>query len=36
MFNILEVPQQQAFQALIAKGWPLRRIARTLASTAAR
>ena len=29
MSNILEVPQQ-AIQALIAKGWPVRRIARTL------
>ena len=30
MSNILEVPQQQAIQALVAKGWPVRRIARTL------
>ncbi|MEI8039568.1 MAG: IS21 family transposase [Verrucomicrobiota bacterium] len=30
MSNILEVPQQQAIQALIAKGWSVRRIARTL------
>ena len=30
MSNILEVPQQQAIQALIAKGWSIRRIARTL------
>jgi transposase len=30
MSNILEVPQQQAIQALNAKGWSIRRIARTL------
>jgi transposase len=30
MSNILEVPQQQAIQALIAKGWSVRLIARTL------
>lgn len=30
MSNILEVPQQHAIQALIAKRWSLRRIARTL------
>jgi transposase len=30
MSNILEVPQQQAIQALIAKGWSVRHIARTL------
>ena len=30
MSNILEVPQQQAIQALIAKCWSVRRIARTL------
>lgn len=30
MSNILEVPQQQAIQALIAKGWSIRLIARTL------
>lgn len=30
MSNILEVSQQQAIQALIAKGWSVRRIARTL------
>ena len=30
MSNILQVPQQQAIQALIAKGWSVRRIARTL------
>jgi transposase len=30
MSNILEVPQQQAIQALVAKGWSVRRIARTL------
>jgi hypothetical protein len=30
MSNILEVPQQQAIQALNAKGWSVRRIARTL------
>lgn len=30
MSNILEVPQQQAIQALVAKGWSIRRIARTL------
>ena len=30
MSNILEVPQQQAIQALISKGWSVRRIARTL------
>ena len=30
MSNILEVPQQQAIQALIAKSWSVRRIARTL------
>ena len=30
MSNILEVPQQQAIQTLIAKGWSIRRIAHTL------
>ena len=30
MSNILEVPQQQAIQALIGKGWSARRIARAL------
>jgi len=30
MSNILEVPQQQAIQSLIAKGWSVRLIARTL------
>ena len=30
MSNILEVPQQQAIQALVAKGWSVRRIASTL------
>ena len=30
MSNILEVPQQLAIQSLIAKGWSVRRIARTL------
>jgi transposase len=30
MSNILKVPQQQAIQALIAKGWSIRRIASTL------
>jgi predicted transcriptional regulator len=30
MSNILEVPQQQAIQALIAKDWSVRHIARTL------
>ena len=30
MSNILEVPQQQAIQTLIAKGWSVRLIARTL------
>jgi hypothetical protein len=30
MSNILEVPQQQAIQALIVKGWSVRHIARTL------
>jgi len=30
MSNILKVPQQQAIQALVAKGWSVRRIARTL------
>ena len=30
MSNILKVPQQQAIQALIAKGWSVRLIARTL------
>jgi len=30
MSNILEVPQQQAIQALVAKGWSVRHIARTL------
>src|SRR5690606_2440650 len=30
MSNILEVPQQQAIQALFAEGWSVRRIARTL------
>jgi hypothetical protein len=30
MSNILEVPQQQAIQALIAKGWSIRSIASTL------
>ena len=30
MSNILEVPQQHAIQALIAKRWSLRHIARTL------
>ena len=30
MSNILEVPQQQAIQVLIAKGWSVRHIARTL------
>lgn len=30
MSNILEMPQQHAIQSLIAKGWSVRRIARTL------
>ncbi len=30
MSNILEVSQQQAIQGLAAKGWSVRRIARTL------
>ena len=30
MSNILEVPQQQAIQSLVAKGWSVRQIARTL------
>jgi transposase len=30
MSNILKVPQQQAIQALLAKGWSVRHIARTL------
>ena len=30
MSNILEVPQQQAIQALFVKGWSVRHIARTL------
>jgi FixJ family two-component response regulator len=30
MSNILEVSQQQAIQALIAKGWTVRQVARSL------